>query len=184
MWRQLTYYRGCPLSINTSDCTSISLIYTLYILKGQSSWKVHTSCFEAAKPTHRAVLTGDLNIGPNKIIASATSLCFLSFPNGYYSIVFIVSCISQCCDNHENSMWSLICTCWWASLCALQGAAIEDGRLKRGDQIIAVNGHCLEGVTHSEAVDILKKTKGAVVLTVLSWDTAQCVSLCRYVFTK
>uniref|UniRef100_A0A671Y632 PDZ domain-containing protein n=1 Tax=Sparus aurata TaxID=8175 RepID=A0A671Y632_SPAAU len=49
-----------------------------------------------------------------------------------------------------------------------KGAAIEDGRLKRGDQIIAVNGHCLEGVTHSEAVDILKKTKGAVVLTVLS----------------
>ncbi|XP_072239434.1 multiple PDZ domain protein [Leuresthes tenuis] len=48
-----------------------------------------------------------------------------------------------------------------------KGAAIEDGRLKRGDQIIAVNGHCLEGVTHAEAVDILKKTKGTVVLTVL-----------------
>uniref|UniRef100_A0A7N6AGE2 PDZ domain-containing protein n=1 Tax=Anabas testudineus TaxID=64144 RepID=A0A7N6AGE2_ANATE len=41
-------------------------------------------------------------------------------------------------------------------------------QLKRGDQIIAVNGHCLEGVTHAEAVDILKKTKGTVVLTVLS----------------
>ncbi|XP_047194023.1 multiple PDZ domain protein isoform X3 [Hippoglossus stenolepis] len=49
-----------------------------------------------------------------------------------------------------------------------KGAAIADGRLKRGDQIIAVNGHCLEGVTHAEAVDILKKTKGSVVLTVLS----------------
>ncbi|XP_030003046.1 multiple PDZ domain protein isoform X2 [Sphaeramia orbicularis] len=49
-----------------------------------------------------------------------------------------------------------------------KGAAVEDGRLKRGDQIIAVNGHCLEGVTHAEAVDILKKTKGSVVLTVLS----------------
>lgn len=51
---------------------------------------------------------------------------------------------------------------------ALQGAAVEDGRLKRGDQIIAVNGHCLEGATHAEAVDILKRTKGTVVLTVLS----------------
>lgn len=51
---------------------------------------------------------------------------------------------------------------------APQGAAIEDGRLKRGDQIIAVNGHCLEGVTHAEAVDVLKKTKGTVLLTVLS----------------
>ncbi|XP_026159401.1 multiple PDZ domain protein-like [Mastacembelus armatus] len=49
-----------------------------------------------------------------------------------------------------------------------KGAAIEDGRLKRGDQIIAVNGHCLEGVTHAEAVAILKKNKGTVVLTVLS----------------
>nr|XP_020452813.1 multiple PDZ domain protein-like isoform X2 [Monopterus albus] len=49
-----------------------------------------------------------------------------------------------------------------------KGAATEDGRLKPGDQIIAVNGHCLEGVTHAEAVDILKKTKGTVVLTVLS----------------
>ncbi|XP_068583086.1 multiple PDZ domain protein isoform X2 [Cebidichthys violaceus] len=49
-----------------------------------------------------------------------------------------------------------------------KGAAVEDGRLKRGDQIIAVNGHCLEGVTHAEAVDILKKTRGTVVLTVLS----------------
>uniref|UniRef100_A0A1A7YSP0 Multiple PDZ domain protein n=1 Tax=Iconisemion striatum TaxID=60296 RepID=A0A1A7YSP0_9TELE len=49
-----------------------------------------------------------------------------------------------------------------------KGAAIEDGRLKGSDQIIAVNGHCLEGVTHGEAVDILKRTKGTVVLTVLS----------------
>ncbi|XP_075946192.1 multiple PDZ domain protein [Anarhichas minor] len=49
-----------------------------------------------------------------------------------------------------------------------KGAAVEDGTLKRGDQIIAVNGHCLEGVTHAEAVDILKKTRGTVVLTVLS----------------
>eukprot|EP00066_Takifugu_rubripes_P029601 XP_011618867.1 PREDICTED: multiple PDZ domain protein-like [Takifugu rubripes] len=49
-----------------------------------------------------------------------------------------------------------------------KGAAIEDGRLKRGDQIIAVNGHCLEGVTHAEAVDLLKRSKGTVILTVLS----------------
>ncbi|MEQ2211554.1 hypothetical protein XENOCAPTIV_006551, partial [Xenoophorus captivus] len=50
----------------------------------------------------------------------------------------------------------------------LKGAAAEDGRLKRGDQIIAVNGQSLEGVTHEEAVGILKRTKGTVTLTVLS----------------
>ncbi|KAG3287265.1 multiple PDZ domain crumbs cell polarity complex component, transcript variant X10 [Ictidomys tridecemlineatus] len=49
-----------------------------------------------------------------------------------------------------------------------KGAASEDGRLKRGDQIIAVNGQSLEGVTHEEAVAILKQTKGTVTLMVLS----------------
>ncbi|XP_077777406.1 multiple PDZ domain protein isoform X4 [Podarcis muralis] len=49
-----------------------------------------------------------------------------------------------------------------------KGAAAEDGRLKRGDQIIAVNGQSLEGITHEEAVAILKRTKGTVTLTVLS----------------
>ncbi|XP_026175824.1 multiple PDZ domain protein isoform X3 [Mastacembelus armatus] len=49
-----------------------------------------------------------------------------------------------------------------------KGAAAEDGRLKRGDQIMAVNGQALEGVTHEEAVGILKRTKGTVTLTVLS----------------
>ncbi|KAL1777075.1 multiple PDZ domain protein isoform X2 [Sigmodon hispidus] len=49
-----------------------------------------------------------------------------------------------------------------------KGAAAEDRRLKRGDQIIAVNGQSLEGVTHEEAVSILKWTKGTVTLMVLS----------------
>ncbi|XP_073524158.1 multiple PDZ domain protein isoform X3 [Phyllobates terribilis] len=49
-----------------------------------------------------------------------------------------------------------------------KGAASDDGRLNRGDQIIAVNGQSLEGVTHEEAVAILKRTKGTVTLTVLS----------------
>ncbi|KAK2153028.1 hypothetical protein LSH36_310g02048 [Paralvinella palmiformis] len=48
------------------------------------------------------------------------------------------------------------------------GAAAKDGRLKRGDQILAVNGQSLDGVTHSQAVDILTKSEGPVKLTVLS----------------
>ncbi|XP_062994192.1 inaD-like protein [Elgaria multicarinata webbii] len=49
-----------------------------------------------------------------------------------------------------------------------KGAAADDGRLKRGDQILAVNGETLEGVTHEQAVAILKRQKGTVTLIVLS----------------
>ncbi|XP_066232533.1 inaD-like protein isoform X1 [Saccopteryx leptura] len=49
-----------------------------------------------------------------------------------------------------------------------KGAAADDGRLKRGDQILAVNGETLEGVTHEQAVAILKRQRGTVILTVLS----------------
>ncbi|KAG8437100.1 hypothetical protein GDO86_007977 [Hymenochirus boettgeri] len=49
-----------------------------------------------------------------------------------------------------------------------KGAAAEDGRLKRGDQILSVNGQTLEGVTHVEAVAMLKRQTGSVTLSVLS----------------
>ncbi|XP_069088646.1 inaD-like protein isoform X1 [Pleurodeles waltl] len=48
-----------------------------------------------------------------------------------------------------------------------KGAAAADGRLKRGDQILAVNEEVLEGVTHEQAVAILKRQKGTVSLAVL-----------------
>ncbi|XP_064604764.1 multiple PDZ domain protein-like isoform X2 [Liolophura sinensis] len=49
-----------------------------------------------------------------------------------------------------------------------KGAAAEDGTLKRGDQIMAVNGESLEGLTHEQAVSILKQASGTVTLMVLS----------------
>uniref|UniRef100_A0A669D7E8 PATJ crumbs cell polarity complex component n=1 Tax=Oreochromis niloticus TaxID=8128 RepID=A0A669D7E8_ORENI len=49
-----------------------------------------------------------------------------------------------------------------------KGAAAVDGRLKRGDQILAVNGESLQGATHEQAVAILKKQRGTVTLDVLS----------------
>lgn len=49
-----------------------------------------------------------------------------------------------------------------------KGAAAADGRLKRGDQILAVNGESLQGATHEQAVAILKKQRGMVTLDVLS----------------
>ncbi|KAK2835075.1 hypothetical protein Q5P01_015559 [Channa striata] len=49
-----------------------------------------------------------------------------------------------------------------------KGAAAVDGRLKRGDQILKVNGESLQGATHEQAVAILKKQKGSVTLDILS----------------
>ena len=49
------------------------------------------------------------------------------------------------------------------------GAAADHGGLKRGDQILAVNGRSLEGMTHQQAVDILKNSQGTVTLNILSY---------------
>ena len=48
------------------------------------------------------------------------------------------------------------------------GAAAEHGGLKRGDQILSVNGISLEGLTHLEAVNILKNCEGTVTLHIIS----------------
>ncbi|XP_067937557.1 multiple PDZ domain protein-like isoform X2 [Watersipora subatra] len=48
-----------------------------------------------------------------------------------------------------------------------KGAAATDGRLKRGDRIVSVNGESLEGATHEEAVSLLKSSKGTIVLIVM-----------------
>lgn len=48
------------------------------------------------------------------------------------------------------------------------GAAASDGRLQRGDQIVAVNEKNMEGATHEEAVEMLKNIEGSVTLTVMS----------------
>ncbi|XP_058624335.1 multiple PDZ domain protein [Onychostoma macrolepis] len=55
-----------------------------------------------------------------------------------------------------------------------KGAAVEDGHLRRGDQLLTVNGQSLEGVTHSEAVELLRQTSGTVTLQVLSKQQPTC----------
>ncbi|XP_048053628.1 multiple PDZ domain protein isoform X3 [Megalobrama amblycephala] len=55
-----------------------------------------------------------------------------------------------------------------------KGAAVEDGRLCRGDQLLTVNGQSLEGVTQSEAVELLRQTSGMVTLQVLSKRLPTC----------
>jgi len=46
------------------------------------------------------------------------------------------------------------------------GIADRDGGLKRGDQLLAVNGVSVEGENHEKAVDLLKAAQGTVKLVV------------------
>ena len=51
-----------------------------------------------------------------------------------------------------------------------EGAAGKDGRLRKGDQLLAVNETSFEDVTHDFAAETLKYLEGDVKLTVLSVD--------------
>lgn len=54
------------------------------------------------------------------------------------------------------------------------GQACEDGKLKEGDEILAVNGTSLQGMTHAEAINMFKNVKcGEVMLHVGRRDPLQ-----------
>ena len=47
--------------------------------------------------------------------------------------------------------------------------AAVDGRIRCGDRLLAVDGQCLDGVSHSAAVCLLKQAGHRVALEVVSW---------------
>ncbi|XP_055055910.2 PDZ domain-containing protein 2 isoform X1 [Misgurnus anguillicaudatus] len=53
------------------------------------------------------------------------------------------------------------------------GAVQRDGRLKAGDELLMINGHSLVGLSHQEAVAILRSTAGLVQLVVASRDESE-----------
>lgn len=56
------------------------------------------------------------------------------------------------------------------------GAAARDGRLRRGHAILSVNGHSLDGLTHQEAVELLRDARGTVSLVVLDTSVSESSS--------
>uniref|UniRef100_A0AAY4EXT1 Tyrosine-protein phosphatase non-receptor type 20 n=1 Tax=Denticeps clupeoides TaxID=299321 RepID=A0AAY4EXT1_9TELE len=57
-----------------------------------------------------------------------------------------------------------------------KGAAELDGRIKKGDRVVAVNGKSLEGVTHNQAVEALRDT-GQIVHLLLERGQAPADSV-------
>ncbi|XP_019503416.1 PREDICTED: PDZ domain-containing protein 2 isoform X2 [Hipposideros armiger] len=52
------------------------------------------------------------------------------------------------------------------------GAAHRDGRLSLGDELLVINGHLLVGLSHEEAVAILRSATGIVQLVVASKESS------------
>ncbi|XP_075443606.1 PDZ domain-containing protein 2 isoform X2 [Ascaphus truei] len=63
------------------------------------------------------------------------------------------------------------------------GSADRDGRLKSGHELLMINGQSLVGLSHQEAVAILRSTAGLVQLVVASKDGTE-VDLCKYPSTS
>ena len=51
---------------------------------------------------------------------------------------------------------------------------MEQGGLKRGDQILSVNNISLEGLTHQEAVNILKNCEDLKEILPTDWSLTTC----------
>ena len=47
------------------------------------------------------------------------------------------------------------------------GAAARSGKLKRGDQILSVNGTGLDGFSRQDTVNMLKSLQGQIILTII-----------------
>ncbi|KAM5192172.1 LOW QUALITY PROTEIN: PDZ domain-containing protein 2 [Mantella aurantiaca] len=63
------------------------------------------------------------------------------------------------------------------------GSADRDGRLKAGDELLMINGQSLVGLSHQEAVGILRAASGLVQLVVASRDGTD-VDFCKYPSTS
>ncbi|KAJ8005587.1 hypothetical protein DPEC_G00119490 [Dallia pectoralis] len=63
------------------------------------------------------------------------------------------------------------------------GATQRDGRLKPGDELLMINGQSLVGLSHSDAVAILRSTAGLVQLVVASREESE-VDFQRYPSTS
>ncbi|PSN49346.1 hypothetical protein C0J52_04299 [Blattella germanica] len=105
----------------------------------------------------RKAAAGTLPRRPKSLSLSLFTVTFLKGP-GRKSLGFSVVGGQ---DSPKGSMGIFVKTVFQT------GQAAEEGSLKEGDEILAVNGNPLQGMTHSEAITVFKNIKsGEVILHV------------------
>ncbi len=81
------------------------------------------------------------------------------------------NCISNCLPKNNFSLYNSFYTENVISL-----YRYRDSRLKPGDELLMVDGRSLVGLTHAEAVEVLKSTQRLVQLVVATEDDGESIA--------
>ncbi|KAM8940510.1 E3 ubiquitin-protein ligase LNX [Pelodytes ibericus] len=167
------------LNVNSIDLTGVSRSEAVSLLKNSSSTSVVLRALETKEyepeedNSSDALLMDSVENGFDSRDWSPLWVMWLKLPQYLYScreIVLrrntsgslgfsIVGGSEDCSRNKPFFIKSI-----------LEGTpAYNDGRIRCGDILLAVNGRCTSGISHDCLVRMLKEIKGRVLLTIVSW---------------
>ncbi|XP_040274796.1 E3 ubiquitin-protein ligase LNX isoform X2 [Bufo bufo] len=166
------------LNVNGVDLTGVSRSEAVSLLKNSSSSCVvlralETKEYEPEEDIGNSLLMEPVQNGFENREWSPVWVMWLKLPQYLYSCREIVlrrntagslgfSFVGGSEDCNRNKPFYI--------KSILEGTpAYNDGRIRCGDMLLAVNGRCTSGIPYNLLVRMLKELKGRVVLTVVSW---------------